>query len=161
MNSIQWLDNLLLFAFAKRVPLGLSVRPWRIRCWSAIARFYDNCKRKIKGKKGFPKFKKNCRSVEYKSTGWKLSETRKSITFSDKKGIGTLKLKGTYDLNYYDIKQIKRVRLVRRAVRVREASPFGTQRARSALAIMLNLRLILMSKLKLNPQIKSWVLIWD
>lgn len=85
------------------------------RSWSAIARFYDNCKRKVKGKKGFPKFKKNCRSVEYKSTGWKLSNTRIAITFSDKKGIGTLKLKGTYDLNYYDIKQIKRVRLVRRA----------------------------------------------
>ncbi|MGH1396861.1 MAG: RNA-guided endonuclease InsQ/TnpB family protein, partial [Trichormus sp.] len=85
------------------------------RCWSAIARFYDNCKKKFKGKKGFPKFKKNCRSVEYKSTGWKLTLNRKSITFSDKKGIGTLKLKGTYDLNYYDIKQIKRVRLVRRA----------------------------------------------
>jgi putative transposase len=85
------------------------------RSWSAIARFYDNCKRNIKGNKGFPKFKKNCRSVEYKSTGWKLTLSRKAITFSDKKGIGTLKLKGTYDLNYYDMKQIKRVRLVRRA----------------------------------------------
>ncbi|MFN6558712.1 MAG: RNA-guided endonuclease InsQ/TnpB family protein [Nostoc sp. ChiSLP01] len=85
------------------------------RSWSAIARFYDNCKRKVKGNKGFPKFKKNCRSVEYKSSGWKLWQKRKAITFSDKKGIGTLKLKGTYDLNYYDIKQIKRVRLVRRA----------------------------------------------
>ncbi|MBD2202659.1 transposase [Calothrix sp. FACHB-1219] len=85
------------------------------RSWFAIARFYDNCKKKIKGKKGFPKFKKNCRSVEYKSSGWKLSETRKSITFSDKKGIGSLKLKGTYDLNYVGLKQIKRVRLVRRA----------------------------------------------
>ncbi|MGF1676576.1 MAG: RNA-guided endonuclease InsQ/TnpB family protein, partial [Rivularia sp. (in: cyanobacteria)] len=85
------------------------------RAWSAISRFYDNCKKKIKGKKGFPKFKKHCRSVEYKTSGYKLSVNRKSITFSDKKGIGTLKLKGTYDLNYYDIKQIKRVRLVRRA----------------------------------------------
>jgi putative transposase len=85
------------------------------RAWSAISRFYDNCKKKIKGKKGFPKFKKHCRSVEYKTSGYKLSVNRKAITFSDKKGIGTLKLKGTYDLNYYDIKQIKRVRLVRRA----------------------------------------------
>jgi putative transposase len=85
------------------------------RSWGAIARFYDNvrlsahveaCKNKVKGKKGFPKFKKYCRSVEYKTSGWKLSETRKAITFSDKKGIGTLKLKGTYDLNYYDIKQL-------------------------------------------------------
>ena len=85
------------------------------RAWSAISRFYDNCKKKIKGKKGFPKFKKHCRSVEYKTTGFKLSTNRKAITFSDKKGIGTLKLKGTYDLNYYNIKQIKRVRLVSRA----------------------------------------------
>jgi putative transposase len=94
------------------------------RAWSAISRFYDNCKKKNPpqsppggGTKrgGFPKFKKHTRSVEYKTSGWKLSETRKAITFSDKKGIGTLKLKGTYDLNYYDIKQIKRVRLVRRA----------------------------------------------
>jgi putative transposase len=85
------------------------------RAWSAISRFYDNCKKKVKGKKGFPKFKKNCRSVEYKTSGWKLSQTRKAITFTDKKGIGTLKLKGTYNLNYYDIKQVKRVRLVRRA----------------------------------------------
>ena len=85
------------------------------RAWSAISRFYDNCKKKIKGKKGFPKFKKHCRSVEYKTSGYKLSVNRKAIIFSDKKGIGTLKLKGTYDLNYYDIKQIKRVRLVRRA----------------------------------------------
>jgi len=85
------------------------------RTWSAIARFYDNCKKKTPGKKGFARFKKHCRSVEYKTSGWKLSQTRKAITFSDKKGIGTLKLKGTYDLNYYDISQIKRVRLVRRA----------------------------------------------
>ena len=85
------------------------------RTWSAIARFFDNCKKKIKGKKGFPKFKKHCRSVEYKTSGWKLSATRKAITFRDGKNIGTLKLKGTYDLNCYDIKQIKRVRLVHRA----------------------------------------------
>ncbi|MBD2012928.1 transposase [Microcoleus sp. FACHB-53] len=85
------------------------------RTWSAIARFYDNCKKKVKGKKGFPKFKKHCRSVEYKTSGWKLSGNRKAITFRGGKNIGTLKLKGTYDLNYYDINQIKRVRLVRRA----------------------------------------------
>ena len=85
------------------------------RSWSAISRFYGNCTRKIKGKKGFPKFKKYTRSVEYKTSGWKLSPTRKHITFTDKKGIGKLKILGTYDLNFYQIKQIKRVRLVRRA----------------------------------------------
>jgi len=87
------------------------------RAWFAISRFYDNCKNKTKGKKGYPKFKKNCRSVEYKTCGWKLDESvnRKAITITDKTGIGRLKLKGTYDLCFYNINQIKRVRLVRRA----------------------------------------------
>jgi putative transposase len=85
------------------------------RAYSAIARFYSNCKKSVPGKKGYPKFKKNCRSVEYKTSGWKLSENRKQITFIDKKGIGKLKLKGTWDLNFYPIDQIKRVRLVKRA----------------------------------------------
>ncbi|MBN3870988.1 MAG: transposase [Nostoc sp.] len=103
-----------LFPFANELN-SMARQSAAERAWSAISRFYDNCKKKSKGKKGFPKFKKHCRSVEYKTTGWKLSTTRKAITFSDKKGIGRLKLKGTYDLNHYDIKQIKRVRLVRRA----------------------------------------------
>jgi putative transposase len=85
------------------------------RAYSGIVRFYDNCKKAIPGKKGYPKFKKNCRSVEYKTSGWKLSETRKQITFTDKKEIGKLKLKGTWDLNFYQLDQIKRVRLIRRA----------------------------------------------
>ncbi len=53
--------------------------------------------------------------MEYKTSGWSLSETRKQITFTDKKGIGKLKLKGTWDLNFYQLEQVKRVRLVRRA----------------------------------------------
>ncbi|MEQ8757252.1 MAG: transposase [Coleofasciculus sp. G1-WW12-02] len=85
------------------------------RAYSSIARFYSNCRKSIPGKKGYPKFKKNSRSVEYKTSGWKLSENRKHITFTDKKEIGKLKLKGTYDLNFYQLAQIKRVRLVRRA----------------------------------------------
>ena len=85
------------------------------RTWSAISRFYENCKKAIPGKKGYPQFQKDCRSVEYKSTGWKLADDRKSIKFTDKKGIGKLKLKGTCDLHFYQISQIKRVRLVKRA----------------------------------------------
>ncbi|MDZ7962296.1 MAG: transposase [Aulosira sp. DedQUE10] len=85
------------------------------RVLKAVNRFYDNCKRAIPGKKGYPKFKKNTRSVEYKVSGWKLLENRKHITFTDKKGIGTLKLIGTRDLNFYQLEQIKRVRIVRRA----------------------------------------------
>ncbi|WP_075903570.1 RNA-guided endonuclease InsQ/TnpB family protein [Moorena bouillonii] len=85
------------------------------RAWSSIARFYDNCKKKVPGKKGFPRFKKHCHSVEYKTTGWKLCPDKKSIIFSDKKGIGKLKLKGTWDLWRLDVKLIKRVRIVRRS----------------------------------------------
>ena len=94
------------------------------RAWSAISRFYEqsrrsaarnNCRKKVKGKKGYPKYQKRCRSVEYKTSGWKLSEDRKKITFTDKNGIGTLKMKGTRDLNYFSIDQIKRVRIVKRA----------------------------------------------
>ena len=84
------------------------------RCWSAIARFFDNCKKQIPGKKGYPRFKKHCRSVEYKTSGWKLLDP-KHIQFTDQKGIGQLKLIGTWDLAFYTSDQIKRVRLVRRA----------------------------------------------
>ncbi|MBN3926572.1 transposase [Nostoc sp. NMS4] len=93
------------------------------RAWSSISRFYDNCKTSTErsrskgtlGLKGYPQFQKDCRSVEYKTSGWKLADNRKSITFTDKKGIGKLKLKGTRDLHFYQINQIKRVRLVKRA----------------------------------------------
>jgi putative transposase len=86
------------------------------RAWASISRFYDNCKKGVKGKKvGYPSFQKDCRSVEYKTNSWKLSVDCKSITFTDKCGIGKLKLKGTRDLGFYQVDQIKRVRLVKRA----------------------------------------------
>jgi len=86
------------------------------RAWSAINRFYKNCKAGVKGKKGYPKFQKNNRSVEYKTTGWKLDpNTKKHITFTDKNNIGRLKLVGSRDIYFYSPDQIKRVRLVRRA----------------------------------------------
>jgi putative transposase len=85
------------------------------RAWASIKRFYDNCRQKTPGKKGFPRFKKNVRSVEYKVSGWKLSDDRKQITFTDKFKAGTFKLRGGYDLHFYSIDQIKRVRIVRRA----------------------------------------------
>lgn len=85
------------------------------RCWFAISRFFDNCKTKRPGKKGYPKFQKNCRSVEYKTTGWKLTDDRRYIIFTDKCLIGKVKLVGTYDLHFYQIEQIKRVRIVKRS----------------------------------------------
>jgi putative transposase len=85
------------------------------RGWAAISRFYDNCKSGKPGKKGFPRFQKDCRSVEYKTSGWKLHSSKRRITFSDKKGIGTLRLLGKWDLQTYNVKDINRVRLIRRA----------------------------------------------
>lgn len=85
------------------------------RAWSAISRFFENCKKKVAGLKGYPTFQKNNRSCEYKHSGWKLAPNRKSITMTDKNGIGKLRLMGTRDLNFYSSDQIKRVRLVKRA----------------------------------------------
>jgi len=85
------------------------------RCWGAINRYFANCKAKKPGKKEYPKFQKNCRSVEYKTTGWKLTEDKKYIIFTDKCLIGKVKLIGTYDLHFYQIEQIKRVRIIKRS----------------------------------------------
>ncbi len=84
------------------------------RAWQSIKRFYDNCKNSSIKKKGYPKFKK-ARSVEYKTSGYKLSEDRQSITFIDGFKAGTFRMIGATDLNYYQLGQIKRVRVVRRA----------------------------------------------
>jgi putative transposase len=81
----------------------------------AINRFFDNCKKNKPGKKGYPKFKKHSRSVEYKVSGWKLHPTKRGITFTDKKGIGEFKLLGKWDIHAYPVELIKRVRIVRRA----------------------------------------------
>ncbi|MBD2412372.1 transposase [Nostoc calcicola FACHB-389] len=87
------------------------------RAWSAIARFFDNCKKSKPLKKGYPRFKKEQThgSVEYKTSGWKLSVDRRYITFSDGFKAGTFKLWGTRYLHFYQLKQFKRVRVVRRA----------------------------------------------
>jgi len=86
------------------------------RAWSAITRFYDNCKKNAV-KKGFPRFKKHQThgSVEYKTTGYKLSDDRQTITFTDGFKAGSFRLGGTRDLHFYQLNQIKRVRVVRRA----------------------------------------------
>jgi putative transposase len=48
-------------------------------------------------------------------SGWKLHPSKRRITFSDKKGIGELKLLGKWDIHIYPIELIKRVRIVCRA----------------------------------------------
>src|SRR5260221_1281733 len=87
------------------------------RAWFAISRFYENCKQKKPGKKGYPKFQHDNRSVEYKTTGWKLEADGKHITFTDGCGIGRLRLVGnpSQKIEAFPLKQIKRVRIVHRA----------------------------------------------
>ncbi|MBW4650886.1 MAG: transposase [Kastovskya adunca ATA6-11-RM4] len=110
------------FPFVKALN-SMAVQAAAERGWLAISRFYDNCKSKKSGKKGFPRFQKDNRSVEYKTSGWSLRpleawslhKTKRRIAITDKKGIGELKLLGKWDIHKYPVKSIKRVRLVRRA----------------------------------------------
>jgi len=87
------------------------------RAWFAISRFYDNCKNDKPGKKGYPTFQHDNRSVEYKQTGWKLSPDGRHITFTDGCGIGRMRLVGNpkQHIETFPAKQIKRVRIVKRA----------------------------------------------
>ena len=87
------------------------------RAWFAISRFYENCKTKKPGKKGYPQFQHNNRSVEYKTTGWKLDRDGKHIIFTDGCGIGRLKLVGNKKqrVEEFPTKLIRRVRILRRA----------------------------------------------
>ena len=85
------------------------------RAWFAITRFYDNCKAHKPGKKGYPKFQHDNRSVEYKTTGWKLEPDGRHITFTDGCAIGRVRLIGSRDIETFPVKQIKRVRIVKRA----------------------------------------------
>jgi putative transposase len=52
------------------------------RAWPVISRFYDNCKKHKPRKKGYPRLKKEQThgSVEYETSGWKLSEKRRYIS---------------------------------------------------------------------------------
>src|SRR2546426_9503033 len=87
------------------------------RAWAAISRFYENCQQKKPGKKGYPQFQHDNRSVEYKVTGWKLGPDGRHITFTDGCGIGRLRLVGykKQQIDAFPETQIKRFRIVRRA----------------------------------------------
>lgn len=85
------------------------------RTWTAILKFYHNCKNNIPGKKGYPKYAKRTHSVEFKKSGWKVNRDTKKIIFTDGKNIGELKLIGSRDLFYFQEWQIQRVRIIKRA----------------------------------------------
>src|SRR5215472_6686970 len=50
------------------------------RAWLSIARFYKNCREHKPGKKGYPHFQHDNRSVEYKNSGWRLEPDGKRLT---------------------------------------------------------------------------------
>ena len=104
------------YAFARRLN-SQARQASASRAWFAISRFYENCQNHKPGKKGYPKFQHDNRSVEYKQTGWKLSSDGKHITFTDGCGIGRLRLVGNprQQIEAFPQKQLKRVRMVRRA----------------------------------------------
>src|SRR5438270_2258354 len=87
------------------------------RAWAAISRFYENCRNRKPGKKGYPRFQHDNRSIEYKQTGWKLDPDGRHITFTDGCGIGRLRLVGNpkQHIETFPVKQIKRVRILRHA----------------------------------------------
>lgn len=87
------------------------------RAWFAIQRFFENCKNQKPGKKGYPRFQHDNRSVEYKATGWKCDPDGKHIRFTDGCGIGRLRLVGNKKQRVatFPLQQVKRVRLVKRA----------------------------------------------
>lgn len=115
-NDLQKLCAVLATEFEWAAKLNSMARQASAdRAWFAISRFYANCKAKKQGKKGYPRYKKRGHSVEYKTSGWKLSEDRKYIAFTDGFKAGKFKLVGTRDLAQYKPSQIKRVRVVKRA----------------------------------------------
>src|SRR5947209_11886585 len=104
------------YPFARRLN-SMARQASADRAWFAISRFYDNCKNKKPGKKGYPQFQHNNRSVEYKTSGWKLDPHGRHITFTDGCGIGRVTLVGNPNqrIQEFPIKDIKLVRIVRRA----------------------------------------------
>lgn len=113
-NDLQKLCSVLAKEFDFANKLNSQARQAAAdRAWFAIDRFFKNCKNGVRPV-GYPKFKKNSRSVEYKTSGWKLTSHNR-IKFTDKHNIGELRIMGSRDLGFYPEKDIKRVRLVRRA----------------------------------------------
>jgi len=102
------------FDFAKK--LNSSARQASAeRAWASISRFYTNCRNKAV-KKGYPKFKKHCRSVEYKLSGWKLSGDGMTISFTDGFNAGAFALYCNGEARHHILNsKINRVRVIRRA----------------------------------------------
>src|SRR5258708_25642645 len=85
------------------------------RAWQAVSRCNARCRSQTPGKKGYPRFQRDNRSVEYKVTGWKLDPDGRHLIFTDGCGVGRMRLVGTRSIDTFPLDRIKRVRLVRRS----------------------------------------------
>ncbi len=102
------------FPFAKQLN-SMARQAHADRAWQAVKRFYKNCQEGIKPL-GYPKFKKHSRSVEYKTSGWKLSNDGYTLTFIDGFKAGTFSLYCNGEAREDILRsKINRVRVVRRA----------------------------------------------
>jgi len=83
-NDLQGLCPVLAreFPFARRLNSQARQAAASRACF-AIERFSKNCQQHKPGKKGYPQFQHDNRSVEYKQTGWKLELDGGHITFTD------------------------------------------------------------------------------
>ncbi len=64
-NDLQCYCSTLAKEFPFASPLNSQARQTAAdRAWFSISRFYGNCKAKKPGKKGFPQFQHNNRSIE-------------------------------------------------------------------------------------------------
>src|SRR5260370_41067311 len=79
------------YPFARRLN-SMARQAAASRAWLAISRFYENCKNKKPGKKGYPQFQRNNRSGEYKTSGWKHDPDGRHIHFTDGRRTGSLEL---------------------------------------------------------------------
>ncbi|NES03838.1 MAG: IS200/IS605 family element transposase accessory protein TnpB [Okeania sp. SIO2F4] len=102
------------FPFAKKLN-SMARQASAERAWNSISNFYRRCREGAK-KKGYPQFKKNSRSVEYKTSGWKLSEDCLTINFTDGFKAGQFSLFCNHETreDLFRLK-INRVRVVKRA----------------------------------------------
>jgi putative transposase len=115
-NDLQLLCARLAHEYSFAARLNSQARQAAAaRAWAAIERFYTNCREKRPGKKGYPRFQRDCRSVEYKQTGWQLDPDGKRLTLTHGSGIGPVRLIGSRDLATFPVEQIKRMRVLRRA----------------------------------------------
>src|SRR5215813_8166348 len=101
-NDLQLACSRLAHAVAFVAPLNSQARQAAAaRAWAAISRFYAHCQAKRPGKKGYPRFQRDCRSVEYKTTGWQLDPDGRHLTLTDGCGIGRMRLIGSRQVHTF------------------------------------------------------------